>query len=426
MFFKCLQTALFLFFSFALIAQETIQLHSVSIDRQLEGETGYTLNGENMNESSRLKLLNPNNFGPGGTYEKTIEITDDYGLANDLITIGQNPDIDLFYFGSFNLPDFADNPFTAEEIDSLYAWSLRGGKMIISGSSSAPEVGIDFRVLEERWNFGIELVFDPNPGQVNIPVEEASGLSLFAGPFGEALVTDQGGLGQGYFNLLPENALVLAEDINGEPTIILDCTTLDLILADGDTHNILGGVTDGLEINSVNDQFWGNTIVFMDNLPDPPAIVIEDGTLVTGSFESYQWFRDGAAISGATSSSFTPTEPGQYSVTVGLEVGCMTPSATINWIPTQTREIEQLSALNISPNPARDWANLNLELSEGQIIDISLLDMQGRMVGADLYQGYLSAGSHQLQLDTSNLPAGTYIVALQSKGQIDKLRLVKR
>ena len=62
MFFKCLQTALLLFFSFALIAQETIQLHSVSIDRQLEGETGYTLNGENMNESSRLKLLNPNNW----------------------------------------------------------------------------------------------------------------------------------------------------------------------------------------------------------------------------------------------------------------------------------------------------------------------------------------------------------------------------
>ncbi len=364
---KPLLTIVFLLFFAALIAQDTLQLHSISVQRQPNGESGYTLDGFQMFTNARQKLLNPANFGPGGTYEKSIEITDGYALSNDLVGINEVENIDLFYFGSFNIPDFEDNPFTEEEIDSLYAWSRQGGKLIIGGSSSSPSIGIDFRVLEERWGYGVELVFDPTPSQQNIPAEGTQDLGLHSGPFGTVLSAEQGGLGQGYLNEIPPGALVLSEDANGEPTIILDCITLDLILADGDTHNTLGGVTNGGDITSENDKFWANTIAFMDNLPDPPRISNMGGTLTTGAgaFESYQWYRDGEVILLATESEYTPTEPGVYHVVAGLEIGCQTPSNEINWMPTPSAA-DTLLAEDFDGGIPADWITDTVPVGNGQ------------------------------------------------------------
>ena len=411
---------------FSLSAQsDTLNIHSVTIDRQPVGETGYTLNGAAMFDYSRQKLLNPINFGDTGVFPKSISITDAYGFAGDLAEISTIPDIDLFYFGSFNIPDFPDQPFLAEEIDSLYQWSVDGGKMIIAGSSSAPDYGIDFRVLNSRWDFSIELIAGPYDPTLNIPT--IAGATLFDGPFGDVVEVGQGGFGQGFFDTLPPNSVVLAVSQDEQPVILLDCTTLDLILADGDTHNMLGGVSVGGDINNPSDQFWANTIAFMDQLEDPPFISRNGGTLsLNEEYNAHQWNLDGNPVQDATANTFDPSEAGMYSVTVELDEGCILTSPEFAFIPSNVNELKEIVEFTVFPNPASTYSQINLDLKESTILKIDLVDLLGRQVQAITPSQKFYSGQHKITFSTSNIPSGTYSVVLQSQKGVRQERLVVR
>ncbi len=256
------------------------------------------------------------------------------------------------------------------------------GEMIISGSSSLPPGGpIDFRVLNAKWDFSIGAILGPpNPTQ-NIPT--AQGADLFNGPFGEVAMVDQGGFGQGYFDTLPSNAIVLAESQDNQPVIILDCTTLDLILADGDVHNSLSGVSEGADLLNAQDTFWANTIAFMDQLEDPPFIENMSSMLSFGEeYNTYQWNKDGNAIPDATTETFEPSENGNYSVTVELDEGCVLTSPNVAFMLSNVKEIKALTNLTIFPNPASAFVQLNLELEHSVMLAIELIDLLGRPVQA--------------------------------------------
>lgn len=99
------------------------------------GDNGYTLNGSHMT-SSALKLLRWSNFSLAGTYPKTVSIVNSYGNSNSLAGISNVSGVDLFFFGGFDINSSSLIQFTDAEIDSLYDWSLSGGKMIIYGAAS--------------------------------------------------------------------------------------------------------------------------------------------------------------------------------------------------------------------------------------------------------------------------------------------------
>ena len=402
----------------------SIIIHSISQDRQPEGENGYTLDGFYMDESARPKLLNTANFGETGIYPRSIEIFDQYDTSGDLASISLFPEIDLFYFGSFNIPDFPDNPFTSEEIDSLYNWSVNGGKMIIAASSSAPEVGIDFRILNEKWGFAIEGILGPDDPTQNNPT--AAGMALFNGPFGEVASTEQGGFGQGYFSDIPENAVVMAINQFDQPVIILDCNTLDLILADGDTHNDLSGMSPGADISNAQDQFWGNTVAFMDQLEDPPFVEQFGDTLsVDNNYNSYQWLLDGLPISGATAPDFVPSETGSYSVTVVLDEGCELTSPPFDLTISTADDIRGLSNITLFPNPATNSSTLKLDVDHQLIAEIDLWDISGRWIKSIGKDMALYTGNQQIDINTSDLQAGVYQLVIQSaNGRVGELLVV--
>src|SRR4030042_3722061 len=96
---------------------QQINIHSIHTLRQTGSDCGYTLNGGHM-RGSRAKLLSTDNFGPEGIYPKTVHITDAYLETESLCQINSDPDIDIFFFGTFNKQDAI--PFSSSEIDSLY------------------------------------------------------------------------------------------------------------------------------------------------------------------------------------------------------------------------------------------------------------------------------------------------------------------
>jgi Secretion system C-terminal sorting domain/FG-GAP-like repeat len=393
-----------------------INLHSVTTTRQIGINGGYTLNGSYMNNTARPKLENPDYFGEAGIYPKSVVITDDYGNSGSLGTITANNNIDLFFFGTFSKLEPTLVQFTEAELDSLYAWSKRGGKLIIA-SSSAVLPFWDPTVLNSRWGFGIEF---QQPSIQIFPSSTGINTTIFDGPFGTVSSATEGGSAQGYFNGLSEDVVVLGEDASGNITLVLDCKTLDLIIADGDAYNSLGGVSAGPVIQNNNDRFWLNTIAYMDQLQDPPVVVLDGNTLSVSGYLSYQWLLNGQPIDGATDSTYTPAVGGNYSVLVSMSCGCEVTSEevfiTVNGVENPNPELE----MSMSPNPATDWATLTLSPQKGEPVQVEMFDVNGRLV-----KSFEVKNAAPASFNLEGLKTGTYFIRVFNEKGMAVIRLVK-
>jgi len=322
---KRISVALFvsIFLVFCCDAQSEISvIHSISDARMPLGDHGYTLDGQMMLSSSASKLLEPINFSPIGTYPNTLTIVNGFVDSNSLASINTINDVDLLFFGSFDKNNASLISFTETELDSLHKWSMNGGKMIIAGSAPSDTLAdwiADFSILDSRWNF--DITYDNNA----TIVASAEGLNsvLFNGPFGAPQYVTQGGSIKGFFNVIPNNTIVLAVDWLGNPTLILDCKTLDLIIADVDVYTTLGNVSNGGLISTDNDILWANSIVYMDMLQNQPIITQSGEILSTSLYNSYQWYHDSVPIPNANVSSYDMMgQTGTYHVAVSLDCGC--------------------------------------------------------------------------------------------------------
>jgi len=380
-------------------AQESISLHSITTERQSFGDGGYTLDGTQM-VASRAKLLSSSNFGPDGTYEKSIVITDGYSESGDLESVGEGDEIDLFYFGIFDNANSSLNDFTQSELDALYQWSNSGGKLIIGAGSNGP--GFEPDILNDLWGFDLAL---ESPTNI-IPTVDGASTLLFDGPFGVVTEAFQGGFSQGYFNATPEDVVVLADNGAGDPTVILDCTTLDMIVADGDAYTFLGQITQGDQISNQNDIFWANTIAFMDDLEDPPLIVQNGDMLSVGDYLSYQWFLDGTPLEGQNESSIVASDNGIYSVEVDMDCGC-TKTDSFETISLSSGGLQETGQIHIYPNPTQN--ELFVTMSDEEINRLEVYDLSGRKVQGSVLK--ISTGARGV-INTSQLVSGSYVVVL--------------
>lgn len=304
---------------------QVINIHAITHQRQSNGGE-YTLDGAAMNTSGRLKLLSVNNFGIAGVYSKSVTIDDGFLASNSLTQVSNFPYSDLFFFGTFDKSDGTLVQFTNTEIDSLYNWSKRGGKLIICGS--APSGSYNPAVLNSKWGFQIRAAVSGS----FIPTSVGLTTDIFNGPFGSIGSASQGGTAQGYFNLLPSNVSILARDANNHPTIIMDCTTLDLIVADVDGYTTLSGaVSSGSTITNDQDKYFANTFAFMDKLQPLPQLTHVSNTLtLNASYNNYNWYLDGLPINGAVNPTYTMSDTGNYYVEVTLNGGCKVKSSIIS------------------------------------------------------------------------------------------------
>lgn len=396
---------------------QTIKILSVTHNREtnIDG-SGYTLDANlTMTPGARPKLLSPTNFGTGGTYAKSVVIVDSFATSNSLTQIVDFPYSDVFFFGAFNKSDANLVQFTNAEIDSLYNWSTRGGKLIICGSS-AP-TGYNPAVLDAKWGFQISELTS------SFFVANAVGLTtdIYNGPFGSITTANQAGGAQGYFSSLPTDVSVLATDGNNNPTLVLDCATLDLILADVDGYTSNPGIiTSGSSVTNDQDKFWVNTIVFMDKLQDLPAINVTGTNLgVANVYNSYQWYKDDVAINGSTSNSIAVNEDGQYYVKVTVNGGCMVKSNTITADSSLgIKENTSINTIKVFPNPSKE--NFTIQLPTQQNFTLSVVDITGRKV----YQRTNATGT--IKVDCSSFTSGIYFIQAINEKTVLSGKLIKQ
>jgi|SRR5712671_2088545 len=82
-----------------------------------------------------------------------------------------------------------------------------------------------------------------------------------------------------------------------------------------------------------------------------------------------------------------------------------------------------LNIANVYPNPANHSASVQYYLSSKSDVQFQLLSTQGKTV-RDIQLPEQSAGKHDMNLDMSSMPAGLYILRMQTKDGIISERLV--
>lgn len=351
---------------------QTIFINSITESREPSGDNGYTLDGSRMTAGSRWKLLNSGNFSSSGIYPKNISIFDGFGTTGSLTGVSAIPINHIFFFGSFNKLDASTQQFTNAEIDSLYNWSLRGGKLIIASGGSYSNF-YDANILDSKWGYSYQ---SQNPGNF-VPNANGNNTSIFNGTFGNVIAANQGAGAQGYFSSLTSNSKVLATDSNGNPTLFMDCNTLDLIIADVDGYTDLGGITSGAMISNAQDKFWANTIVFMDKLQDIPTINQNGMILSTPDiYCAYQWYENDSPMLGLDSNHIAINQLGQYYVEVTLNGGCKVKSNTINIRGLMS--IEENIVISILPNPAANRVKITYPDFKNQKAIVEIYDVLSR------------------------------------------------
>ena len=177
----------------------------------------------------------------------------------------------------------------------------------------------------------------------------------------------------------------------------------------------VSGISDTAEAFNGVDSIVTFSLV-IDTLP-LPTIGVAGNVLSTGLYNAYQWQLNNGDISAATAQSYTAPVSGLYSVLVTDGNGCKGKSAQLNLSVLSVNESADDLGVKVYPNPMTD--NLYFDLGSLNGATILLTDLQGKVVNNQ------RVVNHEA-VDVSNLPAGVYLLKVNSDKHSMSLKIEKQ
>ena len=158
--------------------------------------------------------------------------------------------------------------------------------------------------------------------------------------------------------------------------------------------------------------------------PAQPGLTFAGGVLstpvVTGN--TYQYYLNGNAIAGATSSTFTPLQSGSYTVLTTSAAGCSSPLSTpVTVTVTATRTGEAAFALAVFPTPTT--GQLMLQLNGAHSTTALRIN---NALGQVVWTGTLPATASAQELNLSALAPGVYVLRATALVGTVALRVVRQ
>ena len=90
-----------------------------------------------------------------------------------------------------------------------------------------------------------------------------------------------------------------------------------------------------------------------------------------------------------------------------------------------TKPADVSKDVNVSPNPASDYADVKVTLKDSQKVTLNVFDVMGRLIASNNY-GEMGIGNHTFKVNTENLPSGMYVFTVQvGSNQTSKKVIVK-
>ncbi len=157
--------------------------------------------------------------------------------------------------------------------------------------------------------------------------------------------------------------------------------------------------------------------------PDKPTIAVtntntDSPTLTSSSTAGNQWFRNGTAIAGATSTTYSATQPGIYKVQVSVD-DC-TSEFSNDQALIVTGDIDRATTtIGIYPNPVIDWLTISLGDESGKK-EVSIIDLNGRKIESKEESGT------EARFNVSSYYAGTYLLKVKSQSTVTTIRFIKK
>lgn len=145
--------------------------------------------------------------------------------------------------------------------------------------------------------------------------------------------------------------------------------------------------------------------------------------VATGSDLTYQWKKNGEAITGANKATYSvasaaKTDEGAYICEVGGGCGAVT-SAVAQVVVTPTTSVDEEGATAdafasvLGPQPASSSVYVKLNLTTSTDVVMTVVDLQGRRI-AQSALGALNAGSHILPVDVAACASGVHRVEIMA------------
>lgn len=155
-------------------------------------------------------------------------------------------------------------------------------------------------------------------------------------------------------------------------------------------------------------------------LETPELTMADDVLTASVSADEFTWTRNGEVFATTTKNQIVVSEPGTYGVTARL-VGCS--KSAREYVVTAT-EGDQDFRYNVFPNPtSSDNIYLQVVAGSNEDVKVRMVDLVGREVYANLFNTEQLKESVQLSPAT-RLRAGVYIVMLEQKTRIRKIKLI--
>ena len=151
----------------------------------------------------------------------------------------------------------------------------------------------------------------------------------------------------------------------------------------------------------------------------------------TGTGYSFQWYRNGLKVTGATSSAFTVSKSGSYYYVVTTNQGCVNTSNTITFTSNCREEASSensnvFGSLDVYPNPSSGGAiNIALKLPDNS--DQECLIEVRNSLGALVMQHTITENSGQASYEwipDENIVSGLYFVIVHAGGETYNSKLI--
>jgi len=180
----------------------------------------------------------------------------------------------------------------------------------------------------------------------------------------------------------------------------------------------------GIEVYS-NVGIYGCDSTVTVNLTILPAInisVSENGAnlMATNSSATYQWLENcnttGTPISGETNQTYTAPNTGNYAVII-TEGNCIdTSDCYFVQLGGLDNSINQ-PLFSIFPNPANHVVSIESNISQGELVTLSMFDVTGKLMIQNKFKD-------KLQLDINSFESGIYVIRIQSNSEVFTQQLV--
>ncbi|MBS1564620.1 MAG: PKD domain-containing protein, partial [Bacteroidetes bacterium] len=154
-----------------------------------------------------------------------------------------------------------------------------------------------------------------------------------------------------------------------------------------------------------------SAMVYVDSV-SRPVIQYDGALLMAQPGVTYQWYKDGVAIAGATSRSYKPEVAGYYQVEISNSKGCYGRSDSFFALPEGVSIPGSKIKVKLSPNPVTgDWVHILFSKIPPQAMEVNIYDAFGRKVWGGACNGVVNT------IDCSRFYKGMYYVEVITKGQ---------